>query len=380
MNFESLLRIMMDKKGSDLYITAGVPPSIKIDGKVVPITQRPLTAEKSREVVLSVMNEDQRQQFARTNECNFAIAAQGIGRFRVSAFQQRNQAGMVLRRIETYIPNFEELHLPQILGDFALEKRGLVIFVGATGSGKSTSLASMIGYRNKNMNGHILTIEDPIEYLHEHSQSIITQREVGIDTESYEIGLRNALRQAPDCVLLGEVRSSETMEYAISFAETGHLCLTTLHASSANQALDRIMHLIPEERHRQTLMDLSLNLNCIIAQQLLPTVDGKRRVALEILINTELVADYIRKGEFHEIKPIMKRSSEIGMVTFDQSLFKLYKEGVISYEEALRSADSPNDLRLMIKLDSADGQDLSVGMGNVTIEETDSKKNGLFLR
>lgn len=380
MNFESLLRIMMEKKGSDLYITAGVPPSIKLEGKVVPVTQRPLTSDKAREVVLSVMNEEQRQQFARTHECNFAIAAQGIGRFRVSAFQQRNQAGMVLRRIETYIPKFDELHLPDILGEFAMEKRGLVIFVGATGSGKSTSLASMIGYRNQNMNGHILTIEDPIEYLHEHSKSIVTQREVGIDTDSYEIGLRNALRQAPDCVLLGEVRSPETMEYAISFAETGHLCLTTLHANNANQALDRILHLIPEERHRQTLMDLSLNLNCIIAQQLIPTTDGKRRVALEILINTELVSDYIRKGEFHEIKPVMKRGSEVGMITFDQSLFKLYKEGVISYEDALRSADSPNDLRLMIKLDSADGDSLSAGMDNVTIEETDDKHNGLFFK
>lgn len=384
MNFESLLKLMVDKKGSDLFITSGVPPCMKLNGQVVPVTQRPLTAEKSREVVLSIMNEDQRKDFARNRECNFAITAFGVGRFRVSAFQQRNNVGMVLRRIETYIPTLEELKLPEALSKLALEKRGLVIFVGATGSGKSTSLAAMVGHRNRSTNGHIITVEDPIEFLHEHDKCIVTQREVGLDTDTYETGLRNALRQAPDVVLLGEIRTREVMEYAMAFAETGHLVMTTLHSNTANQALDRILHLVPEDRHRQVLLDLSLNLKAIIAQQLVPTPDGKgRRVALEILINTALVADYIRKGELHLLKETMKRSTETGMVTFDQSLFKLYKEGAITYDAALHHADSPNDLRLMIKLDKANGgkADLTTGLSNVTVvEEDDSQYSGGFRR
>jgi len=297
MDFEALLKLMVSKQASDLFITAGVAPSIKINGKVVPVTQRALTPEKAREVVLSVMNEDQRKDFSRTHECNFAISAHGIGRFRVSSFQQRNHVGMVLRRIETRIPTTDELRLPPILNDIAMTKRGLVIMVGATGTGKSTSLAAMIGYRNRNSTGHIISIEDPIEFVHNHDKCIVTQREVGIDTDTFEVALKNTLRQAPDVILIGEVRTRETMEYAIAFAETGHLCMCTLHANNANQALDRILHFFAEDRRDQLLMDLSLNLKAIIAQQLIPTPDGKgRRAAIEVLINTPLMSDHIRKG------------------------------------------------------------------------------------
>jgi|TARA_B100000745_G_scaffold297824_1_gene245350 twitching motility protein PilU len=380
MNFEALLKLMADKKGSDLFITAGVPPCMKLNGQVVPITQRALTAEKSREVVLSIMNEDQRKVFSRDRECNFAISAYGVGRFRVSAFQQRNNVGMVLRRIETYIPTCEELHLPKVAQDLAMAKRGLVIMVGATGSGKSTSLAAMLGLRNRSTNGHIITIEDPIEFLHEHDKCLVTQREVGIDTDSYETGLKNALRQAPDVVMLGEIRTRETMEYAVAFAETGHLVLTTLHSNNANQALDRILHLMPEDKVNQTLLDLSLNLKAIVAQQLIPTIDGKgRRVALEVLINTPLVADHIRKGEMHMLKEVMKRSTEHGMRTFDQYLFDLYKQQIISYDDALHSADSPNDLRLMIKLDQKEGgaldsDDLNSAMSGVAMVDDEGMR------
>lgn len=376
MDFEGLLKLMVTKKASDLFITAGVPPSIKIHGKVMPVTQRALTPEKAREVVLSVMNEEQRREFARHHECNFAISAAGIGRYRVSAFQQRNHVGMVLRRIETTIPTIEELRLPNILKKLSLTKRGLVIFVGATGTGKSTSLASMIGYRNRSTTGHIISIEDPIEFVHNHDKCIITQREVGIDTDSFDTALKNTLRQAPDVILIGEVRTSETMDYAVAFAETGHLCMCTLHANNANQALDRILHFFPKEKHNQVLMDLSLNLRSIVAQQLIPTPDGKgRRPAIEIMINTPLVSDHIRKGELHLLKDLMSKSTEQGMQTFDQSLFTLFKSGEVTYEDALHHADSPNDLRLMIKLDSSENGEpvFDSGIGGMSLEETDPR-------
>jgi twitching motility protein PilU len=377
MDFEGLLKLMVTKKASDLFITAGVPPSIKIHGKVMPVTQRALTPEKAREVVLSVMNEEQRREFARAHECNFAISAAGIGRYRVSAFQQRNHVGMVLRRIETTIPTIEELRLPNILKKLSLTKRGLVIFVGATGTGKSTSLASMIGYRNRSTTGHIISIEDPIEFVHNHDKCIITQREVGIDTESFDTALKNTLRQAPDVILIGEVRTSETMDYAVAFAETGHLCMCTLHANNANQALDRILHFFPREKHDQVMMDLSLNLRAIVAQQLIPTPDGKgRRPAIEIMINTPLVSDHIRKGELHLLKDLMSKSTEQGMQTFDQSLFSLFKSGEVTYEDALHHADSPNDLRLMIKLDSSEGGEPvfdNGGLGGMSLEEQDPR-------
>lgn len=376
MDFEGLLKLMVTKKASDLFITAGVPPSIKIHGKVMPVTQRALTPEKAREVVLSVMNEEQRRDFARIHECNFAISAAGIGRFRVSAFQQRNHVGMVLRRIETTIPTIEELRLPNILKKLSLTKRGLVIFVGATGTGKSTSLAAMIGYRNRSTTGHIISIEDPIEFVHNHDKCIITQREVGIDTDSFDIALKNTLRQAPDVILIGEVRTAETMDYAVAFAETGHLCMCTLHANNANQALDRILHFFPKEKHQQILMDLSLNLKAIVAQQLVPTPDGKsRRPAIEILINTPLISDHIRKSELHLLKDLMSKSTEQGMQTFDQSLFRLFKSGEITYEDALHHADSPNDLRLMIKLDASESSEgaFDNSLGGMTLEEQDPR-------
>lgn len=356
MDLEQLLRLLVEKSGSDLFITAGVPPSIKIHGKVMPVGRTPLSPEATREMVLSSMNEQQQREFAETLECNFAISARGIGRFRASAFYQRNMVGMVLRRIETRIPNTDELLLPEVVKEIAMSKRGLVLFVGATGTGKSTSLAAMIGHRNENSTGHIISIEDPVEFLHAHRNCIVTQREVGIDTESFEVALKNTLRQAPDVILIGEVRTRETMDYAVTFAETGHLCLATLHANNANQALDRIINFFPADRQQQVWLDLSLNLRAIIAQQLVPTVDGKgRRAVIEVMINTPLVADLIRKGAVEEIKPLMARSTELGMQTFDQALYKLYAEGAISYENALAYADSANDLRLMIKL----GSDLS---------------------
>ena len=360
MEFEKLLRLMVEKGASDLFITAGVPPSMKVNGKILPVTKTPLSPEQTRETVLGVMTEAQRREFAEKRECNFAISARGIGRFRVSSFYQRNLVGMVLRRIEVNIPTMEELRLPEVLKQLAMTKRGLVIFVGATGTRKSTSLASMIGYRNKHSSGHIISIEDPIEFIHQHQNCIVTQREVGIDTDSFEVALKNTLRQAPDVILIGEVRTKETMDHAVAFAETGHLCLATLHANNANQALDRIIHFFPTEMHQQVWMDLSLNLKAIVAQQLIPTPDGKgRRAAIEVLLNTPLAADMIRKGEVHELKPLMARSNELGMQTFDQALYKLYSAGEITYEDALLHADSANDLRLMIKLGSeTDGQHL----------------------
>ncbi|MBG14382.1 MAG: PilT/PilU family type 4a pilus ATPase [Alloalcanivorax venustensis] len=370
MEFEDLLKLMVQKGGSDLFITAGVPPSMKIHGKVLPVTRNALTPDMTRDIVLSTMNEKQRKEFLEHHECNFAISARGIGRFRASAFYQRNLVGMVLRRIETKIPNVDELRLPPVIKDLAMTKRGLVIFVGATGTGKSTSLASMIGHRNKNSKGHIISIEDPIEFIHQHQGCIVTQREVGIDTESFEVALKNTLRQAPDVILIGEVRSREVMDHAIAFAETGHLCLATLHANNANQALDRIIHFFPADRHNQLYMDLSLNLRGIVAQQLIPTPDGKgRRAAIEVLLNTPLVSDHIRKGEIHLLKALMGKSREQGMQTFDQALYDLYDAGEITYEDAIAHADSPNDLRLMIKLgNETDASSLDHATRGLTIE------------
>ncbi len=376
MEFEKLLRLMVEKGGSDLFITTGVAPSMKINGKIMPVTKTALSPEMAREMVLGVMNEQQRRDFAQHLECNFAISARGVGRFRVSAFYQRNLVGMVLRRIETNIPSLDDLKLPDVLKQLAMTKRGLVLFVGATGTGKSTSLAAMVGHRNKNSSGHIISIEDPIEFLHQHQNCIVTQREVGIDTESFEVALKNTLRQAPDVILIGEVRTRETMDYAVTFAETGHLCLATLHANNANQALDRIINFFPADRQQQVWMDLSLNLRAIVAQQLIPTPDGKgRRAVIEVLINTPLAADLIRKGEVHELKPLMKRSTELGMQTFDQALFNLYSQGEITYEDALAHADSANDLRLMIKLDSDIGGDNFSSMpSGLSLEITDENQ------
>src|SRR3990167_1224773 len=373
MEFEDLLKLMVEKGGSDLFITAGVPPSMKVNGRIIPVTKTSLSPEQTRETVLAVMNEGQRKQFIETHECNFAISARGIGRFRVSAFYQRNLVGMVLRRIETRIPTIDELGLPSVVKDLAMTKRGIVIFVGATGTGKSTSLASMIGHRNINSKGHIISIEDPIEYIHQHKGCIVTQREVGLDTESFDIALKNTLRQAPDVIMIGEIRTRETMEYAVAFSETGHLVLATLHANNANQALDRIIHFFPADRHGQLWMDLSLNLRAIVAQQLIPTPDGKsRRAVIEVLLNTPLMADLIRKGEVHLLKPLMAKSRELGMQTFDQALYDLYSKGEITYEDALAHADSPNDLRLMIKLGSESTPDsLTAATKALTLQDDD---------
>lgn len=370
---DKMLKAMVERGASDLFITAGVAPSMKLHGKMTPLTTQSMTPDQTREMVLGIMSDSQRLEFAERKECNFAISSRGIGRFRVSAFQQRNFAGMVLRRIETHIPAVDDLGLPEIIKDLAMTKRGLIIFVGATGTGKSTSLAAMIGHRNKNSRGHIISIEDPIEFIHKHEGCIITQREVGIDTESFEVALKNTLRQAPDVILIGEVRTRETMDHAIAFAETGHLCLCTLHANNANQALDRIQHFFPAERQAQLWMDLSLNLKAMIAQQLIPTPDGEgRRACIEVLLNTPLASDLIRKGEVHELKGLMTRSTEQGMQTFDQALFDLYSEGQITYEDALAHADSPNDLRLMIKMGGADSDRLGEMSKGLTMMDEDT--------
>jgi twitching motility protein PilU len=372
MEFEKLLRLMVEKGGSDLFITAGVAPSMKVNGKVWPVTKTVLTPDMTREFVYGAMSDKQRAEFDETHECNFAISARGIGRFRVSAFFQRNQCGMVLRRIEVKIPEIDDLSLPNIVKELAMTKRGLIMFVGATGTGKSTSLAAMIGFRNHNSRGHIISIEDPIEFIHQHQGCIVTQREVGIDTDSFEVALKNTLRQAPDVILIGEVRTRQTMEYSVQFAETGHLCLATLHANNANQALDRIIQFFPPEQHGQIWMDLSLNLRAIVAQQLVPTPDGKgRKAVIEVLINTPLAADLIRKGQVHKLKDLMAKSNEMGMRTFDQALYELYSEGSVTYEDALAHADSANDLRLMIKLGTdAQGADkLSSSVDKLTIQQ-----------
>ena len=370
MDFNDILEMMVQRKASDLFITADVPPSLKVHGRISPVSKTRLDAAQARELTLSLMTPEQRDEFLHTKECNFAFSARNIGRFRVSAFVQKDAVGMVLRRIETRIPTFEELGLPSTLNELSMVNRGIVFFVGATGTGKSTSLAAMVGYRNQNSTGHIISIEDPIEFLHNHAGCIVTQREVGIDTESYEVALRNTLRQAPDVILIGEIRTREAMEHAITFAETGHLVLTTLHANNANQALERILHFFPEEQHDQVLMDLSLNLRGIIAQQLLPRPDGNgRRAIMEILLNTPLASDLILKGEIPKLKELMKRSTEHGMITFDQALYDAYRRGEITQESALRFADSSNEVRLMIKLGDTSPNALSRGAGHIGFSE-----------
>lgn len=363
-----LFNKMKELEGSDMYISAGIAPMVKVHGGLKAISEYKLTAEQSLALVKESMSDDEYQSFCQTKEANFGIFVPDVGRFRVSAFWQLEKAGMVIRRIETDIPEMDELFLPQVLKQTALAKRGLVLVVGATGSGKSTTQAAMVGYRNHNSSGHILTIEDPIEFVHEHGGCIVTQREVGIDTISFEEGLKSSLRQAPDVILIGEIRSQETMEFALAFAETGHLCMATLHATNANQAIDRILHLVPKEKHNQLLYDLSLNLKAVIAQQLIPVQDGaSRRGAFEILLNTPLVSELIRKGELHKLKDIMTKSGELGMQTFDQALLDLYNSNQISYTEALHHADSANDLRLMIKLNQGNSDSDGL-LDGVTIE------------
>jgi len=379
MDLKNLLHLMADQGGSDLFITAGRPPSMKIDGVIKPVGNESLTSEDTQKAVHDLMTAKQRREFEESNECQFAIHARGAGRFRVSAFMQRNAAGMVLRRIETRIPTIEELRLPQVLRDLCMHKRGMVMFVGGTGTGKSTSLAALVGYRNRMSTGHIITIEDPIEYVHEHDGCIITQREVGVDTTSFEVALRNTLRQAPDVILIGEIRTRETMEYAIAFAETGHLVLATLHANNANQALDRIINFFPDEARKQLLLDLSLNLRGIIAQQLVPHKSGRgRRAAIEVLVNTPLCSDLIRKGEVFKLKELMARSNEQGMITFDQALFNLLQEKEITYEEALRHADSANELRLMVKLkgDGTSLRELQQGAERISLVKPEEDEDG----
>ncbi len=365
---DSFLQKMVDSNASDLFITADFPVSAKIYGKLTPITDLPIREDASLALVHEAMTEKQKDEFASSKECNFAIVREGIGRFRCSAFWQRDQAGMVVRRIVTQIPKAEDLGLPRVLKEIIMSKRGLVLFVGGTGTGKSTSLAALIGHRNENSHGHILTIEDPVEFVHEHNNCVITQREVGIDTQSFDDALKSSLRQAPDVILIGEIRSMETMEYAMSFADTGHLCVATLHANNANQAIERIMHLAPKDMHDKLRFDLSLNIRAIVAQQLVPTPDGKGRVAaIEILLNSPLVRDLIQRNEIGSLKEAMRKGKEQGMQTFDMALYDLYKEGRIDMDQAIHHADSPNDLRLMIKLDTKDGSSLGT-LSNVSID------------
>ena len=378
MEFKDYLKILVQHDGSDLYLTTGAPPAAKFHGTLKPIENIKLTNERIKEIADSVMDDDQRATFEHVPEMNLAISEPGIGRFRVNIFKQRNSYAMVIRNIKVDIPNADALGLPQVLKDKIMEKRGLILFVGGTGSGKSTSLAALIDHRNSNSSGHIITIEDPIEYVHPHKKSLVNQREVGVDTLSYEDALKNTLRQAPDVILIGEIRSQETMEHALAFAETGHLCLSTLHANNANQALDRIINFFPEERRTQLLMDLSLNLQAFVSQRLVPTVDGKRVAAIEILLGTKLVSDLIQKGEVHSIKEAMEKSENIGMQTFDSHLLKLYKSGVISLDEALRNSDSPNNLKLKINLSeglgSATGPKAGGMMDKLALEEISKKE------
>ncbi len=376
-----LLKLMVEKKGSDLFITVGFPPAMKAQGKLQPMSKTALTPENTKALCYAIMNDRQLKEYEATKECNFAVAPAGIGRFRANAFIQQSFCGMVMRVIETEVPNIDKLKLPEILKDVVMAKNGLIIMVGGTGSGKSTSLAAMIDYRNQNSYGHIITIEDPIEYVHQHKNCIIMQREVGVDTDDWEIALKNTLRQAPDVILLGEIRDRDTMEFGIAFAETGHLAMATLHANSSNQALDRIINFFPEERRTQLLMDLSLNLKAIISQRLVKTPDGKgRHAAIEIMLNSPLISDLILKGEVHEIKAIMAKSRELGMQTFDQALFDLQQADKISYEEALRNADSVNELRLKIKLEGKDSKesDKMAGLDHLSLEEDKEENSGMM--
>jgi twitching motility protein PilU len=357
MDIVTILKAVVKHDASDLFITAGRPPSLKVNGQLATLTQTPLTEVEARDLVISTMNDEQKKAFERDKECNYGIDTASAGRFRVSAMFQRNKAAMVLRRVKATIPTIEDLGVPEIIKDLSMIRRGLVLFAGATGSGKSTTLAAMVGYRNQNSTGHILTIEDPIEFDHEHGGCVVTQREVGIDTDSYEIALKNSLRQAPDVIMVGEIRTRETMDYAISFAETGHLCLSTIHANNANQTMDRVINFFPEDRRDQLLIDLSLNLKAVVAQRLIPKKDGTGSVvAVEVMLNTPLVSYLIEKSKVSEIKDVMKRSRELGMQTFDQAVYDLYKSGDISYDEALKNADSINEVRLMIKLGAETGE------------------------
>jgi twitching motility protein PilU len=372
MEFKDYLKILVHKDGSDLYLTVGAPPAAKFQGALKPLEATILSKERIKDIADSVMDADQREQFEHVPEMNLALSEPGIGRFRVNIFKQRNNYAMVIRNIKVEVPNADALGLPEILKKKIMEKRGLILFVGGTGSGKSTSLAALIDHRNNNSSGHIITIEDPIEYLHPHKKCLVNQREVGVDTCSYEDALKNTLRQAPDVILIGEIRSQETMEHALAFAETGHLCLSTLHANNANQALDRIINFFPEERRGQLLLDLSLNLQAFVSQRLVPTIDGKRTAAIEILLGTQLVSDLIHKGDIHSIKEAMEKSENIGMQTFDSHLFKLYKSGVISEQEALHNSDSPNNLKLKINL--------SEGRGAATAQTQNTEKNSALGR
>ena len=376
MNIDSLLQRMVKEGASDGFVTANSPLCIKVDGEIYPISEKKVTEEEAREMVLSTMRQDQQIDFRKHHECNYALSTEDLGRFRASAFVQRGKCGLVVRRIQTVIPTIDELGLPPIIKELAMTKRGLVIFVGATGTGKSTSLASMVDYRNHNSRGHIISIEDPIEFMHEHAGCIVTQREVGMDTESFDVALKNTLRQAPDVIMIGEVRTAETMRQALTFAETGHLCLCTLHANNANQALDRIQSFFPADLHNQVWMDLSLNLKSMVAQQLLPRKDGKGRTpVVEVLLNTPLVAEYIRKGEVHPIKDLMSKSTELGMQTLDKSLVKAYRENLIAKEEAIRFADSANDVRLQIKM--LDRNELGSGDG-LALAHSEPDQGGHF--
>ncbi len=378
-----LLKLMVEKKSSDLFVTVGFPPAIKIDGKITPVSKTQLTSDNTKALTYAIMNDRQLKEFEETKECNFAIAPTGIGRFRCNAFVQRGEIGMVLRVIETTVPTIDQLGLPQIMKEISMTKRGLVIMVGGTGSGKSTSLAAMINWRNENSFGHIITVEDPIEFVHPHKNCIIMQREIGIDTEDWEIALKNSLRQAPDVILLGEIRDRETMEMGIQFAETGHLAMATLHANNANQAMDRIINFFPDERRQQLLMDLSLNLKAVVSQRLLKRRGEKGRVAaIEIMMNSPLISDLIQKGEVHIIKEIMSKSNELGMKTFDQALFDLYETDLISYEDALRNADSMNELRLRIKLEGkeAKGKNLIDETNGLELQQKEEESGAMRLR
>lgn len=376
----TLLRIVVEKEGSDLFVTVGMPPSIKVDGLLKPLSTRPLNVDQVEALVYCVMTPRQAREFDESLEANFAINNPDIGRFRVNVFQQQNEVGMVIRRIKIDIPTIEELNLPSVLAEFSMAKRGMVVVVGATGAGKSTTLAALVGYRNSNSQGHIVSIEDPVEYVHRHKGCIVTQREVGIDTHSFENALKNTMRQAPDVIMLGEIRTRETMEHCVSFAETGHLVMTTLHSANAQQALDRVIHFFPEDRREQLLMDLSLNVNAIVAQRLVPHISGQgRQVATEVLINTPLVADLILRGEINMLAGVMKKSTEQGMHTFDQSLFKLYKAGEIAYDDAILYADSPNEVRLMIKLGGGVSADnLTSAMAGVTLEGREEQSSSVY--
>ncbi len=379
MDVVTILKAAVKHDASDIFITSGRPASLKVNGRLATLSQEPLSDDEARDLVISTMNDSQKKAFERDKECNYSISAAGAGRFRVSALYQRNKIAMVLRRIKDEIPSFDELNLPEVIKELSMSKRGMIIFVGATGSGKSTSLAAMIGYRNQNSTGHILTIEDPIEFDHKHAGCVVTQREVGIDTDSYGTALKNSLRQAPDVIMIGEIRAQDTMEYGIVFSETGHLCLSTLHANNSNQAMDRIINFFPEERHKQLFLDLSLNLKAVVAQRLIPKKDGTGRcAAVEILINTPLVADLIEKGDIPAIKDIMKRSRELGMQTFDQAIYDLYMDDQITYEDALKNADSENEVRLMIKLGPKEGETIGSSMEGLEIKPDEDKSGHIY--